>query len=133
MNKALIIGRLGQDPETRYTQGGDAVTNFSVATSEKYKDRSGETVEKTEWHKVVAWRRLAEICGQYLKKGSQVYVEGKIQTRSWEDGTGKKRYTTEIVAQSVEFLSGQMGREGWESNPEDDSQVSKENDESIPF
>jgi len=134
MNKALIIGRLGQDPETRYTANGDAVTNFSVATSEKYTDKSGEKVEKTEWHRVVAWKRLAEICGQYLKKGSQVFVEGKIQTRSWEDRDGNKKYTTEVMAQSVEFLSGNMGREGWEPNPEDDSKVGKEDElDDLPF
>lgn len=104
LNKVLIIGRLGKDPETRYTSGGDAVCNFSVATSESWKDKqSGEKKEKTEWHRIVAFRRLGEICGQYLQKGKQVYIEGKLQTRAWEkDGT--TRYAVEIVASTMQML-----------------------------
>ncbi len=107
INKVILIGRLGQDPEVRYTPDGTAVANFSIATSEEWKDKnSGEKRERTEWHRIVAWRRLGEICGEYLSKGRQVYIEGRIQTRSWEDKDGNKRYTTEIVASDVQFLGG---------------------------
>jgi single-strand DNA-binding protein len=107
INKAILVGRLGSDPEVRYTPSGDAVANFSIATSEEWKDKdSGEKKERTEWHRIVAWRRLGEICGEYLSKGRQVYVEGRIQTRSWDDKNGVKRYTTEIVATDVQFLGG---------------------------
>jgi len=105
INKAILIGRLGSDPEIRYTPSGVAVANFSIATSEEWKDKdSGEKKERTEWHRIVAWRRLGEICGEYLSKGRQVYIEGRIQTRSWEDKEGNKKYTTEIVASDVQFL-----------------------------
>lgn len=105
VNKAIIIGRLGQDPEIRYFQDGTAVANFSVATSEEWKDKeTGEKRERTEWHRIVAFKRLAEICGQYLAKGRQVYIEGRIQTREWEDRDGNKRYTTEIVASTMQML-----------------------------
>lgn len=104
LNKAMIIGRLGQDPEVRYTQSNTAVATLSVATNERYKDSNGEWQERTEWHRVVAWGRLAEICQQYLKKGSQVYIEGPIQTRQWEDKEGQKRYTTEIKALTMTML-----------------------------
>jgi len=107
INKVMLIGRLGQDPEVRYTPDGTAVANFSIATSEEWKDKnSGEKRERTEWHRIVAWRRLGEICGEYLSKGRQVYIEGRIQTRSWEDKDGNKRYTTEIIASDVQFLGG---------------------------
>ena len=106
INKVIMVGRLGQDPEVRYTPDGTAVANFSIATSEGWKDKeTGERREKTEWHRIVAWRRLGEICGEYLSKGRQVYVEGKLQTRSWEKD-GVTRYTTEIVASDVQFLGG---------------------------
>lgn len=106
INKVIIVGRLGRDPEVRYTQDGTAVTNFSVATSDEWRDKqSGEKRERTEWHRIVAWRRLGEICGEYLSKGRQVYVEGKLQTRSWEQD-GVTKYTTEIVATDVQFLGG---------------------------
>lgn len=104
LNKAMIIGRLGQDPEVRYTQSNTAVANLSIATNERYKDGTGEWQERTEWHKVVAWGRKAEICQQYLTKGSQVYVEGPIQTSQWEDRDGNKRYTTEIKAMTLTML-----------------------------
>ena len=105
INKVILIGRLGSDPEIRYTPSGVAVANFSVATSEEWKDKdSGEKKERTEWHRIVAWRRLGEICGEYLSKGKQVYVEGRIQTRSWEDKDGNKKYTTEIIANDIQFL-----------------------------
>ena len=107
VNKVFIIGNLGRDPEMKYTESGTAVANFTIATSDEWKDKTtGEKKEKTEWHRIVAWRRLAEICGEYLRKGSQVYIEGKLQTRSWEDKEGNKRYTTEIVAQSMQMLGG---------------------------
>jgi len=109
LNKAMIIGRLGQDPEVRYTQSNTAVATLSVATSERYKDRNGEWQENTEWHRVVAWGRTAEICQEYLKKGSLVYFEGPIQTREWEDKEGQKRYTTEIKALTMQMLDTRGG------------------------
>lgn len=112
INKAIIVGNLGRDPEMRYTPDGTAVANFSIATSESWTDKqSGEKKEKTEWHRIVAWRRLGEICGEYLHKGSQVYVEGKLQTRSWEQD-GVTRYSTEVVASTVQFLGGRDGGGG---------------------
>ncbi len=104
LNKAIIIGNLGADPEQRQTQTGSTVTNFNVATSTKWKDSEEQWKEETEWHRIVTFGRLAEICGQYLTKGSKVYIEGRIQTRSWEDQTGNKRYTTEIVAREMKML-----------------------------
>ena len=104
VNKAIIVGNLGKDPELRYTPQGTAVASFSVATSEKYKDRDGNRQEKTEWHNIIVWRQLAEICGKYLHKGKQVYLEGKIQNRSYEDRDGNKRYITEIVAHQMQML-----------------------------
>lgn len=104
INKVIIVGHLGQDPEIRYMPDGTAVTNFSVATTETWKDKqTGEKKERTEWHRIVAWRQLGELCGKYLSKGRQVYLEGKLQTRSWEKD-GVTRYTTEIVASEVQFL-----------------------------
>ncbi len=105
INKAIIVGRLGQDPEIRYMPDGTPVANFSVATSESWTDRNtGEKKERTEWHRIVAWRRLAEICAQYLSKGKQVYVEGRIQTEEWQDREGNKRYTTKIIASQMQML-----------------------------
>jgi single-strand DNA-binding protein len=104
VNKVIIVGNLGKDPEMRYTQNNTAVTNFTVATTDTWNDRNGEKQEKTEWHRVVTWGRLAEICGQYLQKGKQVYIEGRLQTRDWEDQSGNKRYTTEIVANTMQML-----------------------------
>jgi single-strand DNA-binding protein len=106
VNKAILVGRLGRDPETRYTSGGQAVANFTLATDETYKDRSGERQKRTEWHRVVLWGKLAEIAQQYLKKGMLVYVEGRIQTRQWEDKRdGQKRQTTEIVGTTMRMLT----------------------------
>jgi single-strand DNA-binding protein len=113
VNKAILIGNLGRDPEVRYTQEGAAVATFSIATSEEWKDRNtGEKRERTEWHRIVAWRRLGEICGEYLSKGRQVYIEGRIQTREWEDKDGIKRYTTEIVADKMQMLGPRGDYEG---------------------
>jgi single-strand DNA-binding protein len=106
VNKVIVLGRLGQDPELRYTPSGAAVCNFSLATSENWVDKSGQKQEKTEWHRVVVWGKLGELCNQYLSKGRQAYLEGKLQTRSWDDNNGQKRYTTEIVATTVQFISG---------------------------
>src|SRR5574340_330175 len=104
VNKVILIGRLGKDPETRYMTNGEAVTNATLATSETWKDKSGEKQEKTEWHNLVFYRRLAEIAGEYLKKGSQIYVEGKLQTRKWQTKEGQDRYTTEIVVNEMTML-----------------------------
>jgi single-strand DNA-binding protein len=107
VNKVVLVGRLGRDPETRYTSGGQAVGNFTLATDETYKDRSGERQKRTEWHRIVVWGKLAEISQQYLKKGMLVYIEGRIQTRQWEDKRdGQKRQTTEIVANTMKMLTG---------------------------
>ncbi|MGD8747358.1 MAG: single-stranded DNA-binding protein [Balneolaceae bacterium] len=121
LNKAMIIGRLGQDPDVRYTQSNTAVANLSIATSERYKDNMGEWKENTEWHRVVAWGRLAEICQEYLKKGSQVYVEGPIQTRKWEDKEGQTRYTTEIKALTLTMLDSKGGNGGGNMPSQPDS------------
>ena len=112
VNKVILVGRLGQDPEVRFTQGGTAVANLRIATDETWKDQSGEKQQRTEWHTVVAWRRLAEICGQYLSKGRLVYIEGKLQTRSWQDREGNKRYSTEIQADNMVMLGGGRSEEG---------------------
>jgi single-strand DNA-binding protein len=114
VNKAILVGRLGKDPETRYMTNGEAVTNVSLATSENYKDKSGEKQERTEWHNLVFYRRLAEIAGEYLKKGSQVYVEGRIQTRKWQDKEGKDRYTTEIIVNEMKMLGSKTGSGSFE-------------------
>ena len=106
VNKAIILGNLGKDPETRYTQNGDAVTNITVATNEKWKDKNGEKQERTEWHRVVLFGRQAEVAGEYLKKGSSVYLEGKLQTRKYTDREGVEKYSTEIVADRMQLLGG---------------------------
>jgi single-strand DNA-binding protein len=108
VNKVILVGNVGRDPELRYTQGGQPVASFSIATNERFKDKDGNWKDRTEWHRIVAWARLAEVCGEYLRKGSQVYVEGRIQTRDWEDKEGNKRTTTEIVILSMQML----GRRG---------------------
>jgi single-strand DNA-binding protein len=112
VNKVIIIGNLGRDPETRYLPSGDAVTNVSIATSEKWKDKAGEMQEHTEWHRVAFFGKLAEIAGEYLKKGSPVYVEGRIRTRKWQDKDGQDKYSTEIVANSMQLLGGRTSGSG---------------------
>ena len=112
VNKAILIGRLGGDPEVRYTQSGTAVVSFTVATNEKWKDKEGNPQEQTEWHRIVAFARLGEICGEYLSKGSLIYIEGRIQTRQWEDKDGNKRYTTEIVAREMKMLDSKGAQSG---------------------
>jgi len=135
VNKVILLGNLGSDPEVRYTPSGKAVANFSLATSEKYTNKDGEKEEKTEWHRIVAWARLGEICGEYLSKGSQVYIEGRLQTRTWEDRDGNKRYTTEIVAQTMQMLGG--SKKGGEATSIEESHPSEEPvsipDDDIPF
>jgi len=155
VNKVILVGRLGRDPETRYTSGGQAVANFSVATDETYKDRNGERQKRTEWHKIVVWGKQAEIAQQYLKKGSLVFIEGRIQSREWQDKEGQKRTSFEIVASNFRMLGGRgdgmaagAGAEGGssrssggedfghDSGPSDDlgpSSSPEISDEDIPF
>lgn len=130
LNKAMIIGNLGGDPELRYTQGGQAVANFRVATNERWSDGDGNAKERTEWHRVVVFGRQAENCEKYLAKGRTVFVEGRIQTREWSDKDGNTRYTTEIVANSVQFLGGGASS----SSPTTSEAVADSyNDDEIPF
>ncbi|BBJ24201.1 single-stranded DNA-binding protein [Candidatus Nitrotoga sp. AM1P] len=109
VNKVILVGRLGKDPDTRYMPNGEAVTNATLATSENWKDKSGEKQEKTEWHNLTFYRRLAEIAGEFLKKGSMIYVEGKLATRKWQDKEGKDRYTTDIIVNEMQMLSSKSG------------------------
>src|SRR5574344_1266301 len=106
VNKAVILGNVGNDPELRYMSNGKAVANFTVATSEQWKDQQGQKQERTEWHRMVAYDKLAEIIGQYVKKGSKLYLEGKLQTREWQDQQGQKKYTTEIIVNEMQMLDG---------------------------
>ena len=131
VNKAILIGNLGADPELRYTQNGKAVASFSLATTERRKGQDGQVQELSEWHRIVTWGKLAEICGQYLSKGSKVYIEGKIQTRKWQDQGGVERYTTEIVAHEMKMLSsrGDVGGGGVGGNSGGASQVGDD----VPF
>lgn len=115
VNKVILIGNLGSDPEVRTIESGAKVANFSIATTERYKDKNGNPVDKTEWHNIVMWRGLAEIAEKWLKKGSQIYVEGKLRTRSWDDQNGNKRYTTEIMADSMTMLGGAPSSGGAQS------------------
>ena len=112
LNKVMLIGRLGQDPEVRYTQSNTAVATLNLATNERYRDSNGEYQDRTEWHRVVAWGRTAEVCQQYLSKGSLIYVEGPLQTREWEDNQGQKRYTTEVKALQMTMLDSRGGNGG---------------------
>jgi single-strand DNA-binding protein len=118
INKVILIGNLGSDPEVRYTPSGKAVANFRIATTEQWTNKEGGKEERTEWHRIVAWGRLGEICGEYLHKGKQVYIEGKLQTRSWEDRDGNKRFTTEVLAQTMQML-GPAGKEGRVGSPDE--------------
>lgn len=126
VNKVILVGNLGSDPEVRTTSSGTTVANFRMATNEVFRTREGERDQRTEWHRIVTFGKLAEICGQYLKKGRQVYVEGRIQTREWEDQSGSKRYTTEIICNQMVML-GRAGDEGF-SGPSDDDQSADEAD-----
>ncbi|MGH8720160.1 MAG: single-stranded DNA-binding protein [Burkholderiales bacterium] len=119
VNKVILVGNLGRDPEVRYMPDGGAVTNISIATTDVWKDKGGEKQERTEWHRVVFFSKLAEIAGEYLKKGSQVYVEGRLQTRKWQDKEGQDRYTTEIVADRMQMLGSRSGAGGAETAERD--------------
>ena len=112
VNKVILVGNLGNDPEVRYMPNGNAVANLSLATSESWKDPQGQMQERTEWHRLTMYRRLAEIAGEYLKKGSQIYVEGKLRTRKWQDQSGQDRYTTEIIVDQMQMLGGRGGEGG---------------------
>jgi single-strand DNA-binding protein len=118
VNKVILIGRLGQEPELKYTPSGAAVLTLSVATNTQYKGQDGNMVENTEWNRVIVWRKLAEIIAQYAKKGSRVYVEGKLETRSWDDKDGKKIYTTEIQAENIHLLDSKQEQSGQSTPPE---------------
>ena len=117
LNKVILIGNLGAEPELRYTNGGTAVATFSLATSERWKDAAGKTQESTEWHRIVAWGKLAEICNQYLQKGSRIYLEGKLQTRKWQDREGTERFITEVVARDMKMLSNRSTGEDSSGGP----------------
>jgi single-strand DNA-binding protein len=139
VNKVILVGHLGADPTMRYTQNGTPVAQFNLATTERFNDRSGERQERTEWHRIVAWAKLAEICNQYLKKGKQVYIEGRLQTRQWEDQSGNKRYTTEIVANQMVMLgrAGDVADVPAQEAPPDtvpqESGAGKGDDDDLPF
>jgi single-strand DNA-binding protein len=138
VNKVILIGNLGADPELRYTSGGSAVTELRLATSRRYTTKDGQSKEDTQWHRVVVWGKSAENCKNYLSKGRQVYVEGRLQTRQWEDRDGNKRYTTEVVAEQVNFLGGRGGGGGQDSGeppPPDDAEAATGTmpDDDIPF
>jgi single-strand DNA-binding protein len=145
LNKVLLIGNLGKDPEMRYTPAGVPVASFSMATSESWRDQDGNTQERTEWHNIVAWRKLAEICAEYLKKGKKVYIEGRIQTRSYDDkNTGQKRYITEIIADNMIMLDGggasraageggQTGGRSSDVQSVQESEPGKSPDDDLPF
>jgi len=127
----MVIGNLGNDPELRHTQNGTPVATFSVATTEKWKDKDGQQQEHTDWHRIVVWQKLAEICGEYLKKGSKVYIEGKMQTRKWEEN-GTTRYTTEIIAKNMEMLGGKTNPADNASDGEEPLGYGNDNGE-VPF
>jgi single-strand DNA-binding protein len=135
VNRVILVGRLGRDPETRYTSSGQAVCNFTLATNEVYRNRTGEQQERTEWHRIVVWGKLAETAQQYLKKGSLVYIEGRIQTRQWDDRDGNKRTTTEIVANTFRMLGGrsEVGAELEAPASEPAAAEPEIGDEDLPF
>ncbi len=137
VNKAILIGHLGKDPEIRHSQSGAAIASFSIATNESWNNKEGQREERTEWHRIVAFGKLAEICGQYLSKGKQIYLEGRLQTRAWEDRDGNKRYTTEIVAREMKMLNSQGGGQGQENDNQppqsEGSSYPPVSDEDIPF
>jgi single-strand DNA-binding protein len=112
VNKVILVGNLGRDPELRYTQSGQAVATFSIATTDRWRDKEGANQERTEWHRIVVWGKSAENCAQYLQKGRSAYIEGRLQSNDWEDKEGNKRTTTEVIAQSVQFLGGRGGGAG---------------------
>ncbi len=138
VNKVILIGNLGGDPELRSTPGGTSVASFTLATNESWTDKDGTKQERTEWHRIVVWSRLAEICGQYLRKGSQVYIEGRLQTRTWEDKQGNQRKTTEIVARDMQMLGARSEGNGARSEagagtPDFAAATVKIEDDDLPF
>ncbi len=136
INKVILVGRLGADPEVRYTADGAMVTTFRLATDEQWKDKSGERTQKTEWHRIVAFRKLAEICGSYLSKGRLVYVEGRLQTRAWEDKEGQKRFTTEIVASNMQILDRGPSKDqdiGTDERMPTNAGTEQASDDDVPF
>lgn len=135
VNKVILIGRLGADPEVRYSGSGTAISNFRLATSRNYNDKSGQRVDETEWHRVVAFGRTAEVCGEYLHKGSQVYIEGRIQTREWEDKEGNRRWTTEIITERMQMLGSRGERNGAPPPAGDPFDKTPDNmpDDDVPF
>ncbi len=130
INKVILIGNLGRDPETRYMSNGEAVTNISIATTDTWKDKSGAKQEKTEWHRVTFYRRLAEIAGEYLKKGQSVYVEGRLETRKWTDKSGVDRYTTEVIANEMKMLGSKSGSDSFEPMNKEQDRVAPQADAS---
>ena len=138
INRVILVCNLVKDPKKRYAVGGDAVANLSIATSESWNDnQTGEKKEKTEWHRVVFFRRIAEVCGEYLKKGSSVYIEGSLRTRDWEDDQGNKRYTTEIIGREMQMLGGRRSEENMDQSPQMNSSSPQPEegliDDEIPF
>ena len=134
LNKVLLIGNMGKDPEVRYTASGTAVASFSLATSEKFKNKGGEWEERTEWHNIILWGRLAEIAGEYLTKGKTVFIEGRLQTRKWQDRDGKDRFTTEIVGEKMQMLSRKEGNgRTEEAAPSHEEPAPPPNDDDVPF
>jgi single-strand DNA-binding protein len=136
VNKVILIGNLGKDPELRYTPSGQAVATFSIATTEKWRDKDGQTQEKTEWHNIVVWGRQAELANEYLKKGRSVYLEGKIQTRSYDDKEGVKRYFTEIVVNRMQFIGSRpdgAGSQGASAPPPEEPPDIPSDDDDLPF
>ena len=129
VNKVILMGNLGRDPDVRFMPNGDAVCNFSIATTDSWKDKAGERQEKTEWHNIVMYRRLAEIAGEYLKKGRPVYLEGRLQTRKWQTKEGQDRYTTEVIADSMQMLGGRDGAPAQESQPSSQPEARDEFDQ----
>ncbi|HEY6160683.1 MAG TPA: single-stranded DNA-binding protein [Bacteroidia bacterium] len=140
VNKVILIGNLGRDPEVRHLEGGATVANFPIATTETYKDKNGNRQEQTEWHNIVLWRSLADVAEKYLKKGMQIYIEGKLRTRSWEDKDGNKRYTTEVVGETFTMLSSRKNNEennnaaGQQNNTSSTNQpIGNGNTDDLPF
>ena len=131
VNKVILVGNLGKDPEVRYLDNGVAVANFSLATTETYKNKEGDRISQTEWHNIVLWRGLAEVAEKYLKKGAPIYIEGKIKTRKWEDKEGNARYNTEILADNMTMLGGRPVQESSTENSEADNSSNEEDD--LPF
>jgi len=133
VNKVILLGNLGKDPEVRYLDNGVAVANFSLATTENYKNKSGERVSQTEWHNIVLWRGLAEVAEKYLKKGASVYVEGKIKTRKWEDKEGNARYNTEILADNMTMLGGKPSQDDSQSSSSSTPTNNSAKTDDLPF